>query len=446
MKSRSLQRRLSLVLGSAILLAGMLAAIASFILAYLETKELQDDMLRQFATISAGIATHPSASALQDQHMADGAINDPESRVTIFHLQSGNAPDWLKGNLSPGFHTVDIGTERHRIFVRDDRSGSLTVVSQPTEARDEITVDSALRTLIPLLLLLPVMAWLIVHIVRSELAQITQLSRSLDDQSADRPQPLASDNIPEEIMPFVQAINRLLERVNRLIGQQRRFIADAAHELRSPLTALSLQAQNLRQAGSLQAAHERVIPLQAGIERARQLTEQLLNLARTQAGTSDETEVNVSAMARELIAEYLPLAESRDIDLGLEEIAPLTLHVSPAALRLIFKNALENALKYTPHGGEVTLRLQSDNGNAVIEIIDNGPGIPAPEREHVFDAFYRAPNSVGEGSGLGLAIAREAALRTGGIVSLHDPHDGSGLVFRYRQARNGTSGWSAASE
>ena len=432
---RSLQRHLSLVLGSAILLAGLLAAIASFSLAYSETKELQDDMLRQFAAISVGIAAHPSSSSSQSQNKADGAISDPESRVTIFHLQKSNVPDWLNGNLSPGFHTINAGTERLRIFVRDDQSGSLTVVSQPTEARDEITLNSALRTLIPLLLLLPVLVWLIVHIVRSELAQITQLSKSLDDQPADRPRPLTSDNIPEEIMPFVLAINRLLERVNNLLSQQRRFIADAAHELRSPLTALSLQAQNLRQASSLEAAHERVVPLQAGIERARQLTEQLLNLARTQAGTSGETEVNISTMARELIAEYLPLAESKDIDLGLEEIAPLSVWASPAALKLIFKNALENALKYTPYGGEVTLRLLPDNGNAIIEIIDNGLGIPVSEREKVFDAFYRMPDTAGEGSGLGLAIAQEAAIRMGATVSLHERQDGSGLIFRYRQRR-----------
>ncbi|MHB9004829.1 MAG: sensor histidine kinase, partial [Coriobacteriia bacterium] len=220
-----------------------------------------------------------------------------------------------------------------------------------------------------------------------------------------------------------------------LMGQQRRFIADAAHELRSPLTALSVQAQNLRQAGSLEIVKERLVPLQAGIERARQLTEQMLNLARTQAENSGEAVVNVSLMARELIAEYLPLAETKDIDLGLEEVVPLTIHASPDVLSLIIKNALVNALKYTPDGGEVTLRLLSENDSAVIEVVDSGPGIPVSEREFVFDAFYRIPGTVGEGSGLGLAIARAAASRLGGIVSLHERQEGTGLVFRYRQGR-----------
>ena len=432
---RSLQWHLSLMLGSAILLAGLAAATASFGLAYSEAKEFQDDMLRQIATLNPGSAAESPLPRSRRQGTKDDAISDSESRIMIIYLPRDPQPDWLSGDLLPGFHTLSRGPERLRVFIRDTPSRERTVVAQPTDARDEIAINSALRTLIPLLLLLPVLALLIVRIVRSELAPITRLSQSLDEQPADRPPPIADDGLPDEITPFVHAINRLLERVNHLMEQQRRFIADAAHELRSPLTALSVQAQNLLQAGSLEAVHERVVPLQAGIERARQLTEQLLSLARTQAGTTEEAEVNLSVMARELIAECLPLAEAKGIDLGLEEIAPLSVRASPEALRLIFKNALENALKYTPEGGEVTLRLLSDSDRTVIEVVDNGPGIPVSEREHVFDAFYRMPATAGEGSGLGLAIAREAAIRLGGTVSLHERQEGPGLVFRYRRRR-----------
>ncbi len=432
---RSMQRHLSLMLGSAVLLAGLAAAMASFGFAYFEAKEFQDDMLRQIATLSVSSAIDSTSSDTQRQERSDKIINDPESRVAVIHLPRDPRPGWLAQDLSSGFHTLNIGAERLRIFIRDRPPGKRIVVAQSTDVRDEIAINSALRTLIPLLLLLPVLAWLIVRIVRSELAPITQLSKSLDEQPANRPHPLPFDALPDEITPFVQAINRLLERVNHLMGQQRRFIADAAHELRTPLTALSIQVQNVQQASSLETVRKRVAPLQAGIERARQLTEQLLNLARTQAGTNGETTINISTMARELIAEYLPMAEAKCIDLGLEEIAPLCLRASPEALRLILKNALENALKYTPEGGEVTLRLLSDSDKAVIEIIDNGPGIPSSEREHVFDAFYRMPTTVGEGSGLGLTIAREAAIRLGATVSLHERQEGLGLVFRYRQRR-----------
>lgn len=429
---RSLQRHLSLVLGSVVLLAGLVAAATSFGLAYFEAKEFQDDMLRQIALLSLGESRNSSTSTSQQSALNNDAITDPESLVTIFHLPSDTAPVWLKRDLSPGLHTLITDVEQIRVFVRGGQVR--TIVVQPTEARDELAINSALRTLIPLLLLLPLLMWLIVRIVHSQLAPISSLSKSLDEQSAHNLGPLQSDGLPQEIIPFVYAINRLLERVNHLTGQQRRFIADAAHELRSPLTALSIQAQNLTHAESLDAMRERVAPLQNGIERARQLTEQLLNLARTQAGTEGDSAVNVSVMARELIAEYLPLAEAKRIDLGLDEIAPLFLRAEPDALRLILKNALENALKYTLEGGEVTLRLLPDDKESLIEVVDNGQGIPISERERIFDSFYRIPGVSGEGSGLGLAIAREAANRLGGTVSVHERSEVRGLVFRYRQA------------
>lgn len=433
--SRSLKQHLSRTLALTMVLLYLVAGTVSFGLAYFEAKEFQDDMLRQIAVLAAGGTVESALSVTRPRERGDETVHDSESRVVVIHLPRDPRPGWLAGDLPPGFHTLNVGAERMRIFIRDTPPGKRTVVAQPTEARDELAINSALRTLIPLLLLLPVLVWLIVRIVRGELAPITRLSRSLDEQPADRPQPIADDTLPDEITPFVHAINRLLQRVNHLMGQQRRFIADAAHELRTPLTALSIQAQNVKQADSLEAAHERVLALQAGIERARQLTEQLLNLARTQAGTSAASIVNISAMARELIAEYLPMAEAKRIDLGLEEIAPLSLRASPESLRLILGNALENSLKYTPEGGEVTLRLLSDDDSAVIEVVDNGPGIPDSERERVFDSFYRLSGASGEGSGLGLSIAREAAIRLGGAVSLHGRPGGSGLVFRYRQRR-----------
>lgn len=271
------------------------------------------------------------------------------------------------------------------------------------------------------------------RIIRKELAPINLLATSLDAQAADRLQPLQDGDIPDEITPFIHAINRLLERTNQLIAQQKRFIADAAHELRSPLTALSVQAQNLQQAASLRIAQERGVALQAGIERTKKLTEQLLTLAGTQIETNQDSVISLATMARTLIAEYAPMAEAKYIDLGLEEIASFPIRASFDTLWLILKNALENALKYTAEGGEVTIRLFTSDGDVVIEIVDNGSGIPLAEHERVFDAFYRMPDTQGEGSGLGLVIAREAATRLGGVVSLHNRQDCSGLIFRYKQ-------------
>ncbi|MCB1920071.1 MAG: two-component sensor histidine kinase [Candidatus Competibacteraceae bacterium] len=440
---RSLRRHLSLTLGSAIVLAGLAAALASFGLAYFEAKEFQDDMLQQIAMLHVN---GPSTfRMLESPHQDTGEIpiSDPESRIIVIHLPRDARPDWIHlprnakstwvtSDLPLGLHTLNTHSGSLRVLVRDMPAGERLIVAQLTTVRDELALSSALQTLIPLLLLLPLLVWLIVRIVRSELAPITRMAKALDAQPADRPQAVSDNGLPDEITPFVHAINRLLERVNLLIGQQRRFIADAAHELRSPLTALSLQAQNLTRAESLDAVRERVVPLQEGIERARHLTEQLLSLARTQASVAEASVVDVSAMVRELMAEHWRLAEAKHIDLGLEETAPFTLRGSRETLRLMVSNALENALKYTPEGGEVTLHLRSDAQGDLIEIVDNGPGIPPAERERVFDAFYRIPGAKGEGSGLGLAIAREAAILMGGTVNLYNRQTGSGLIFRYQ--------------
>ncbi|MCB1777515.1 MAG: two-component sensor histidine kinase, partial [Candidatus Competibacteraceae bacterium] len=385
--NRSLQRHLSLTLGSAIVFASLAAALASFILAYFEAREFQDDTLRQIALLDVSGASTFRWLESPYQDTAQIPISDPESRIIVLRLPHDAKRAGLAGDLSPGLHTLQTRNSGSlRAFVHDQPAGERLVVAQRTAVRDELALSSALQTLIPLLLLLPLLVWLIMRIVRSELAPITRLAKALDAQPADRPQGVSGEDLPDEITPFVHAINRLLERVNLLIGQQRRFIADAAHELRSPLTALSLQAQNLTRVEALDVMRERAVPLQDSIERARHLTEQLLSLARTQAGIAEASMLDVSIMARELIAEYWPLAETKNIDLGLEETAPFILRGSREALRLMMRNALENALKYTPEGGEVTLRLLSDGNGDVIEVVDNGPGIPISERERVLDA------------------------------------------------------------
>jgi two-component system OmpR family sensor kinase len=424
--NRSLQRHLSLMLALAIFLIGLLASLASFYFAYTEAVEFQDDSLRQIAALTVGNGA--------DEKRLDAANRvaaDPESRIRIIRLPQDPTPAWLPASVKEGFHTLDAESGRMRVFVRDARSGGRVIIAQPTDARDEIAFNSALRTLLPMLVLLPVLVWLVFRIVRRELAGVRRLSERLDSQSAVQLHPLPERDLPDEIAPFVQAINRLLERVNRMVSEQRRFIADAAHELRSPLTALSLQVQNLEHAESQETVRERVAPLKAGIERARCLTEQLLSLARMQADVEADTAIDVSAMVRELIVEYLPMAEAKGIDLGLEEKAPLSVRTLSGSLRLIIKNALENALKYTPDGGEVTLRILSDNDGVAIEVVDTGPGIPPADRERVFDAFHRLPGVAGQGSGLGLAIAREAAIRLGGEISLQDREDTQGLIFRF---------------
>jgi two-component system, OmpR family, sensor kinase len=354
-------------------------------------------------------------------------------KLVVVRLSQPGGPAWLTQKLRAGFHTLPSDAGEMRVYVTDSTHGRPVAVAQPTAVRDEMAMGSALRTFIPVLVLLPILVWLVGHIVKSELAPLRRLAQRLDAQSPADPQPVPDPSVPGELQPFVHAINRLLTSINLLMGAQRRFIADAAHELRGPLTALSLQTQNLEEASSLEAMRERIDPLKSGIERARRLTEQLLNLAKTQASREENQLLDLSALAREIMEEFVPEAEARGIDLGLAEIDRREVVGRPDTLRLIVKDALDNALAYTPAGGQVTIRIRREGEDAVVEIVDTGPGIPVAHREQVFEPFYRIPGSPGNGSGLGLAIARDAASRAGGVVTLHDGPDGLGLLFRYTQ-------------
>src|SRR6267378_800311 len=339
--SRSLQRRLSRTLGLSIVLAGLIAAATSFIVAYEEAEELQDNTLREVAVLTLAGILDTKAAAAQRADTTQASVDDLLSRFLVLRLPQDVGPIWLPADLRPGFHTLSTGSERMRVFMRELPGGDRIVVAQETDLRDEIALDSALFTLVPLLLVLPVLILLTTGIIRGELARVRQLADTLDRQSPERPQPLSETKVPDEVGAFVHAINRLFARINHLMGEQRRFIADAAHELRSPLTALSIQAENLEKAPTVQAMRERILPLRAGIERARRLSEQLLSFARTQVGTRDAAEVDVSRLARDLLAEYVPYAEQRDIDMGLEATAGVVVSASPETLRLVLKNALD---------------------------------------------------------------------------------------------------------
>lgn len=426
--TRSIQRHLTKTIVVAMIVAALAAAAASFGFVYVEAREFQDDLLKQVAGIVArrGPPQAPGKTA--------GSIGaDPDGRLSIWRMPGDAPPVWWKQSLKEGWHTVASAGEELRVYVDEGDDAVLTVVAQPTEARDEIATHSAVRAFLPFFLLVLLVPLLVLRIVRRELAPVNQMADWLDAQPVDRLGPIANSHTPDEIAPFVAAINRLIERANAMLQQQRRFVADAAHELRSPLTALMLQAQNLRKADSLDAVRQRVEPLQEGIERARRLTEQLLNLARAQSGEAAAVMVDLRALARDLVAEYLPAAELRQIDLGFAQAVPLAVAANPELLRQVLRNGLENALKYAPNGGEVSIRITRQGADAVFEIIDDGPGVPESERERVFDSFYRGRGAEGQGSGLGLAIARESAAKLGGSISLGEREGAAGLVFIYRQ-------------
>ncbi|MDD5001649.1 MAG: ATP-binding protein, partial [Thiomonas arsenitoxydans] len=246
-------------------------------------------------------------------------------------------------------------------------------------------------------------------------------------------QPLPQTDVPQEILPFVHSINRLLQRLNASMEQQRRFVADAAHELRTPIAVLSMQVDNLKPLQLEPQARQRIGALQDGLRRARTVVEQLLSLARSQGEqTTLRQTLDPSGVMREVITDLLPLAESRGIDLGIDRAEKVEIDTDPAQLYTLLRNAVDNSLRYTPEGGRVDLRVRAEGERAVIEVQDSGPGIAPEQLQRVFDPFVRLPGAQSEGSGLGLSIIRQIALRLGGEVALQNAAEG-GLILRYSQ-------------
>lgn len=345
----SIRVRLSLGLSAVILIVAAVAGVFSFMGARDEANELQDETLQQVATLLAQVSVpvvrldHSGAAASADefkfQVQALGAATPA----------AGDLP--LHPDLAEGFHTLQVGDEAYRVLVKRTHDGRRIAVSQAQSVRDEIARDGALRTLLPLLILLPVLLWVVADLVRRLLAPVTHLAAEIKGRKVEALHPMGSDGLPTEIRPFVEAINRLLARVSESVEIQRHFIADAAHELRSPLTALSLQAEPLERAEMSDTARERLGVLSEGIAHGRHLLEQLLNLARVRADTPvPEEGISVSQVVRRVVADVLPLAEARQIDIGMLPGPDLCLPVAEIDLLLIVKNLVENAVRYTPAG------------------------------------------------------------------------------------------------
>ena len=292
-------------------------------------------------------------------------------------------------------------------------------MAQESGFRNEIARDGALRTVMPFLILVPVLLLIVADLVRKMFQPIAALSKEIDQRAEQELHPVEDRHLPVEVRPFAVAINRLLARVGQSMESQRRFVADAAHELRSPLTAMSLQAERLAEAEMSSVARERLTVLRQGIERGRSLLDQLLTLAKAQSATDlPKSPVSVQSIYRRVLEDLMPLAEAKHIDIGVEGTLDAEVWASELDMIAVVKNLVDNAIRYTPEGGRVDLSVGVSEGKVVLRIQDSGPGIPLAERDRVFDPFYRTLGSEQIGSGLGLSIVQTIANRIGAEIRL----------------------------
>jgi two-component system OmpR family sensor kinase len=267
--------------------------------------------------------------------------------------------------------------------------------------------------------------WLAVFLcVSRAFAVLNRLGRQVREIDFAKLAPLRASGLPSELHPFVSSINRMIERLDESLKLERDFISDAAHELRTPLTALKLQADNL-QSDIVPCNQRRFNALRQTIDRTSLLVAQLLQLARADARIAEPalSQIEVTGVVTSVVAELLPIAMARRIDIGAGEMSKAVVPLTEPDLRAIVKNLVDNALRYTPQGGVVDLRVCTRDERVVIEVEDTGPGIPEPLLRRVFDRFFRVNHGI-EGSGLGLAIVRAIVERHGGTISLRNRNDG----------------------
>lgn len=412
---QSLQVRISIALILMFLPLSIIAGAFSYYQTYHEAEELQDDLLRQTA-------------AYINPKTTDYTQIGSENHILIQTFgQEDTVP--LSDTLGEGFHTIkgsvddddDDDDDEYRAYIRQTPQGKIAVL-QETEYRDDLAATAAYQSVLPLLIALPLMILLTVWITYRAMRPVKILSASLGKRRSDDLSPLDGEGVPSEIQGFVTAINQLLQRTGENIRRQQRFIADAAHELRSPLTALSLQAERLTKLPQSDEAREQTGLILQSIQRNRHLLEQLLTHARAQGSETQRnlTDISLQAQFRRVLQELMPLALDKQQDIGVAVENDLRIRADDTEIYTLIKTFTDNAIRYTPAGGRIDIGFSETPTTLAIWVEDDGPGIPAAERSRVTDAFYRILGTEQQGTGLGLSIADAIAKRYGGKLILAD--------------------------
>ncbi|WP_390343576.1 ATP-binding protein [Variovorax boronicumulans] len=429
----SLRARLLVFLLAAIVLAAGAQALVAYRTVLKEADDIFDYHMQQMAlSLRAGLPPSAAVGGL------GGAEQNFDFVVQVWTVDGVRIFESAEEAALPqlavlGFADVRARGTTYRVFSMQTR-GLVIQVAQDMAARRHMAGSLALRTIVPVALMAPLLMLVVWWVVSLSLAPVARVRRQVASRQADDLSPVSEENLPEEVRPLVQELNLLFGRVRRAFDAQKHFVADAAHELRSPLAALKLQVQGLQRAPDDAARTLAVSRLSAGIDRATRLVEQMLALARHEAsvaaGAKPET-VDLAEVARLAISDAVAAAQARRIDIGVAQSdAGATVSGQPEALRMLLRNLIDNAVKYTPEGGRVDVDLVKRADAVELRVDDSGPGLPEAERARVLDRFYRSGEPQAPGSGLGLAIVKSIADLHGATVALEESASLGGLRVR----------------
>ena len=420
----SIRARLLIALIVLVALISLFAAAVTYRRVLSETSTLFDYQLRQMAlSLRSQISLAPRIEVPPDQGDTDFVVQIWDIFGARTYLSRPGLP--MINQTVLGYANLSLGGKAWRAYGLQTGAGVIQI-AQPVSVREGLARAAAERVVIPLILLLPIMIVAVAWIVRRGLMPLQYVAAEVQRRDVHSLRPLGTGDLPREIEPLVRELNRLLGRLQEAFSAQRAFISDAAHELRSPLTALRLQLQLHDRAPDEAARLEARTRLGGAVERAIHLAEQLLTLARSdpQELAGEFGPVDLAAVAALAVTDTHELALARSIDLALDAAPGCLVRGNGEALRVLARNLVNNAVRYTPPGGSVLVRCRSAAAGALLEVTDTGPGIPAAERDRVFDRFYRRPAAQTEGTGLGLAIVKSIAGHHGARVVLGETSGG----------------------
>ena len=463
----SLRLKLLLLLLAIVAAAWSATAVFSFLDARHEMDEIFDAQLAQTAKLLLAQADH-DIEDLQDRR--DGVASEVRSddhkyeRKLVFQVWDNRGDLLVRSEEAPAealspayaaagphaaddhphpggtprgrFDDVESGGHRWRVFSHWNESGEVLVqVGEHADVRRELAAHIALRLLGPLAFTLPLLGILIWLAVGEGLAPLRRIGEEVASRAPDNLAPLEAGAVPTEIAPLVASLNTLLHRLDDALDNERRFTADAAHELRTPLAALKTHAQLALRAADESGRKAALESVLVGADRATHLVEQLLTLARLDpdSGAAALAPCPLAPLARQVLADLGPAALAKNLDLELSGEGSVAGH--GPMLAILLRNLVDNAVRYTPPGGAVRVHITENTDGVALAVSDSGPGIPAEERQRVFDRFYRVLGNEAPGSGLGLSIAKRIADLHRAELVLGDSEGGHGLTVTLRFPR-----------
>lgn len=421
---KTIRRQLLVGLLGATLVCVLGAGASLYSSLRMETNEVADLQLRQLAV--APESGSPLAGDPEEEFVLQRWYDDGSGRMEVLHTSPGLHP--LPRHAVSGFVTIKIDGHHWRLYGERQQSRYVQV-AQRLAVRNKLAAEMALRSGAPLLVFALVLGLLVVVVVGRALRPLHRLAKAVEGRSPSALSPLPTGDLSPELLPVVLALNTLMQQFDEALTSQRTFVADAAHELRSPLTALKLQLQLVERAPNDEARALGLAKLHERLDRSTHLVRQLLSLARheTALTAAQHKPVSLSELLEAAVGDHSTLAESRDIDLGIETPCEVLIFGDEDGLRVLLNNLIDNALRYTQRGGRVDLQADYQGDRPLLRVRDNGPGVAAEYRGRLFDRFFRPDGQQAWGAGLGLSIVRNIADHHQAEIVLGEGAEGRGL-------------------